>query len=529
MHQVGAFGCDAPGYLHRCEEERTMSLALVHSRALLGLQAAPVSVEVHLANGLPGFTLVGLAETEVKEARERVRAAILNAGLDFPHNKRITVNLAPADLPKDSGRFDLPIALGILAASGQIDPGALAAYEFAGELSLSGALRPVRGALAMALALRDSGAALVLPTASAEEAALVPQLAVYSAAHLLDVVQALQPAGTGAAAAPPGWVRAQARTMACCDNGPDLADVKGQAAAKRALEIAAAGGHSLLLSGPPGAGKSMLAERLAGLLPPLDTEAALETAAIASLAGRFEPRHWGRRPTCSPHHSASAVALVGGGNPPRPGEVSLAHLGVLYLDELPEFPRAALEALREPLENGRITIARAARRAEFPARFQLVAAMNPCPCGYLGSSVRACRCTPEQVARYQGRLSGPLLDRIDLHVQMSALPPAELLQAAPGEPTAVVRARCTAARARALARQGKPNQELGAGELAQHLQAEDSALRFLEAAAARLGWSARGLHRTLRVARTIADLADSARLAVPHVAEALQYRLQFGG
>jgi len=501
-----------------------MSLSLVHSRALLGLEAAAVTVEVHLANGLPSFTLVGLAETEVKEARERVRSAILNAGLEFPHNKRITVNLAPADLPKDSGRFDLPIALGILAASGQIDPAALAGHEFAGELSLSGELRPVRGALAMALALRAMPTRLVLPPGSAEEAALVPDIVIYKAGHLLDVVQQFVPGRDPAASDAPAWSRLASQPLHPRDEGPDLADVKGQAGAKRALEIAAAGGHSILFSGPPGAGKSMLAERLAGLLPPMSTDEALESAAVASLAGRFDLGHWGRRPTCSPHHSASAVALVGGGSPPRPGEVSLAHHGVLYLDELPEFPRAALEALREPLETGRITIARAARRAEFPARFQLVAAMNPCPCGHLGSAQRTCRCTPDQVARYQARLSGPLLDRIDLHVQVGALPAAELLQAKAGEPSATVRERCNAARERALARQGKPNHLLNGQEIDTHTRPEEAALRFLDAAAVRLGWSARGLHRTLKVARTIADLAGAPRIALEHVAEALQYR-----
>jgi magnesium chelatase family protein len=504
-----------------------MSLSLVQSRALLGLEAPEVTVEVHLANGLPSFTLVGLADVEVKEARERVRSAIQNAGLEFPHNKRITVNLAPADLPKDSGRFDLPIALGILAASGQIDAARLDGHAFAGELSLSGELRPVRGALAMALALRTQQVhtRLVLPPDSAEEAALVPGTEVFRARHLQDVVACFAPQPLSGDTEPgEGWAALQAAAPTQAAAYADLADVKGQAGAKRALEIAAAGGHSLLMVGAPGSGKSMLAQRFAGLLPPMREDEALESAALASLGGRFTMAQWGLRPTCSPHHTASAVALVGGGSPPRPGEISLAHHGVLFLDELPEFPRAALEALREPLETGHISIARAARRAEFPARFQLVAAMNPCPCGYLGSPQRACRCTPDQVARYQGKLSGPLLDRIDLHVEVPALPPQELLQAPPGESTATIRARASAARHRAIARQGKSNQALQGQEIDAHLALEPAAATFLNTAAARLGWSARAIHRALKVARTIADLAGAQATQVSHVAEAIQYR-----
>ena len=504
-----------------------MSLSLVQSRALLGLDAAAVTVEVHLANGLPSFTLVGLADVEVKEARERVRSAIQNAGLEFPHNKRITVNLAPADLPKDSGRFDLPIALGILAASGQIDAARLNGYEFAGELSLSGALRPVRGALAMSLALRAGGirARLVLPPDSADEAALVSGAEVYRACHLLDVVRHFVPAGAVTDGEPtPGWTRVEARTQTASAPYPDMADVKGQLGPKRVLEIAAAGGHSLLMSGPPGSGKSMLAQRFAGLLPPMTDSEALQSAAVASLGGRFSLARWAQRPTCAPHHTASAVALVGGGSPPRPGEVSLAHHGVLFLDEILEFPRAALEALREPLESGTITISRAARRCEFPARFQLIGAMNPCPCGYLGSTQRACRCTPDQVARYQGRLSGPLLDRIDLHMEVPAVPAADLLQTGPGESSAAIRARCMAARERAIARQGKSNQALQGQEIDVHVLLDEAAAKFLNVAAARLGWSGRSTHRALKVARTIADLAGAQHTQLAHVAEAMQYR-----
>jgi magnesium chelatase family protein len=514
-----------------------MSLALVQSRALLGLRAPPVTVEVHLANGLPSFTLVGLADVEVKEARERVRSALQNAGLEFPHNKRITVNLAPADLPKDSGRFDLPIALGILAASGQLDAARLAGWEFAGELSLSGELRAVRGALATSLALHTAetkgeaaGVRLVLPPGSAEEAALVPGSAVWRARHLLDVVRAFLPTPADAEPAlDAGWQRIPDQAPQARANYPDLADVKGQAAARRALEIAAAGGHSLLLVGPPGSGKSMLALRFAGILPAMGVDEALESAAVASLAGRFAMERWAQRPTSSPHHTASAVALVGGGSPPRPGEISLAHHGVLFLDELPEFPRAALEALREPLETGHITIARAAQRAEFPARFQLIAAMNPCPCGFLGSAQRACRCSPEQVSRYQARLSGPLLDRIDLHVEVPALAAGDLLGAPPGEASAAVRERVVQARERALARQGCANQALQGQRIDTQIALDAAALQFLQTAAARLGWSARATHRALKVARTIADLAGEEATQLAHVAEAMQYRRALRG
>ncbi len=414
-HCTGAKPAPVPNLVVRRRGVRAMAFAVVHSRALRGLEAPAVTVEVHLANGLPSFTLVGLADTEVKEARERVRAALQMSGLEFPHNKRVTVSLAPADLPKESGRFDLPIALGILAAAGHIEAARLDGYEFAGELSLGGELRPVHGALAMGLAMRRSASALersrtlVLPVASADETASVGGLSVLGAEHLLDVVSALLP---GEAADSGALRNAVPLSRGASAPLPDLRDVKGQAAAKRALEIAAAGEASLLMIGPPGTGKSMLAQRLGGLLPELTHDEALESAAILGVADAFVARRWGQRILRAPHHTASAAALVGGGSPPRPGEASLAHHGVLFLDELPEFPRAALEALREPLETGRIVISRAARQAEFPARFQLVAAMNPCPCGQLGNPARGGRGPPPAGERDPARSIGARRPRL---------------------------------------------------------------------------------------------------------------------
>ncbi|WP_237046093.1 YifB family Mg chelatase-like AAA ATPase [Aquipseudomonas alcaligenes] len=497
-----------------------MSLAIVHSRAQVGVEAPPVTVEAHLANGLPALTLVGLPETAVKESKDRVRSAIQNAGFDFPP-RRITLNLAPADLPKDGGRFDLAIALGVLAASEQVPAASLAELECLGELALSGELRPIQGVLPAALAARAAGRTLVVPRANAEEASLASGLKVLAVDHLLQIAAHLNGHTPLAPYQANGLLRQEAAY-------PDLAEVQGQLAAKRALLIAASGGHNLLLSGPPGTGKTLLASRLPGLLPPLSEEEALEVAAIHSVASHAPLTAWPRRPFRQPHHSASGPALVGGGSRPQPGEISLAHHGILFLDELPEFDRKVLEVLREPLESGHIVIARARDKVRFPARFQLVAAMNPCPCGYLGDPGGRCRCTPEQIQRYRAKLSGPLLDRIDLHLTVARESTSLLASSQAGESSSQVAARVSQARQRQLARQGCANAFLDLPGLQQHCRLPETDRLWLEQACERLNLSLRAAHRLLKVARTLADLEGASEIGRAHLAEALQYRPSSG-
>lgn len=496
-----------------------MSLAIVYSRASAGIAAPLVTVEIHISPGMPVLNIVGLPETAVKESKDRVRSALMNTAFEFPM-QRITVNLAPADLPKEGGRFDLPIALGILAASYQIPLNALAEYEFIGELALTGELRPVRSVLPIVLGATENKRTLIVPAGNASEAALVQQATVLQAKHLLEVCAHLR---GGAKLLPCERASIEMTETAL----PDLSEVRGQLHAKRALEIAAAGKHSLLFIGPPGTGKSMLASRLPSILPALSDREALEVAAISSIStSGFDHKKWRALPFRSPHHSSSSVALVGGGRPPRPGEISLAHHGVLFLDELPEFDRHVLESLREPLESGCVTISRAAFQTIFPARFQLIAAMNPCPCGFSGSARRACRCTSEQVQRYLAKLSGPFLDRVDMHVEVPSLP-LEALTASVSEKQETseqVRARVMDARTRQLARQGKSNSELTVNELQQYASIETEGQKLLQQVMNKFNLSARVYHRLVKLARTIADIENMPQLTAQHVSEVLMYR-----
>jgi magnesium chelatase family protein len=492
-----------------------MSLAIVYSRAKLGIEAPQVTVEVHLSGGLPNLSIVGLPEAAVKESKDRVRSAILNSYLEFP-SRRITVNLAPADLPKEGGRYDLAIALGILAASGQIPLESLQEYEFLGELALSGELRPVNAALPASLAAADKNRALIISRANAAEAALGSQSRVFAADSLLQVCAHLHGREFLHQQLP-------ARAMPI-ETSLDIADVKGQVHAKRALEICASGGHNLLLYGPPGTGKTMLASRLPGLLPPLTEREILDVAAVYSVASVESQLALGVRPFRSPHHTSSAAALVGGGSNPKPGEISLAHFGVLFLDELPEFQRKVLEVLREPLENGEVRISRARAQACYPAKFQLIAAMNPCPCGYHGSDNSRCRCTTEQIRRYRDRLSGPLLDRIDMHVPVRALKQGELLTKQHNESSVVIRERVKKTREKQLTRQGKINHQLTSSELETYCPLKPQDTQFLEQAIEKLGLSTRALHRVIKLARTLADMANKDDIGMAELSEALSYR-----
>jgi magnesium chelatase family protein len=491
-----------------------VSLAVTHTRAQIGIEAPLVDVEVHLGVGLPGIAIVGLAETAVKESKDRVKGALINSHFKYPSDKKIIVNLAPADLPKEGGRYDLAIALCILAASGQLPAEALEDHEFIGELALTGELRPVRGVLPSAIAAEQSKHHLIVPSQNSEEASLLRAGNVRAAGTLLDVCNHL--------CNKERLTRIDARIPRHQSDSARLSDIRGQYQAKRALQIAAAGGHNLLFTGPPGSGKTMLASRLANLLPPLLEHQALEVASIQSVSGRdFSFSNWSRRPYRAPHHTASAVALVGGGSSPRPGEISLAHLGVLFLDELPEFDRKVLEVLREPLESGEIMISRAKQHVRFPAQFQLVAAMNPCPCGYYGDQRDRCVCSQDKVARYRSRVSGPLLDRIDLHVDVPALPRGLLSD--PGN-AANDDAEHVDALQKITAGFGKLNRDLNADELGSCCQLSTNDRKLLDSAIERLGISARGYFRILKVARSIADISASNRVETSHLTEALGYR-----